>query len=461
MATLLGEIARPTSAGTVPATPRLRPDRLLPWGDGLAGAVAGGVGLGQTPLGPWPVAAVAIAVGWTLLLAWFRAYDRVSMALPAVRHAVPQAGLALVGLPLLPAALLGARVNAPVLLGMAAWCAASAVLLRLPARRHPARLVVAGHHDGVRRTMHALERDPRVQVVGACVAGARGDRGLPVPTDVGFERLPELARRLDADGVVVLPCRHLDAPRLRRLGWTLEQEGVHLLLSPGLVDVTRGRGHLREYGDLGLLHVRHPDLVGPRRVVKEVGERALAATALLVASPLLVCLALLVRLDTPGPAFFTQERVGRHGRVFRMIKLRSMVPDASHRLAMLLEDNEADGELFKIRADPRVTRLGRWLRRTSLDELPQLVNVVLGDMALVGPRPPLPHEVAGYDGDARRRLVVKPGLTGLWQVSGRSDLSWSDTVRLDLRYVDNWSLGLDAAILARTLRAVATGRGAY
>jgi lipopolysaccharide/colanic/teichoic acid biosynthesis glycosyltransferase len=210
-----------------------------------------------------------------------------------------------------------------------------------------------------------------------------------------------------------------------------------------------------------MLAVRPARLRGPGRLVKEIWERTAAATALVLLAPVLGALMLAVRLDSAGPALFRQTRVGKQDRLFAMWKLRTMTADAEERRDELHGANEVDGHLFKIRRDPRVTRLGRFLRRSSLDELPQLVNIVRGHMSLVGPRPALPGEVAAYDLDVRRRLVVKPGLTGLWQVSGRSDLSWEETVRLDQSYVDNWSLGLDLAILARTIRAVLGQRGAY
>jgi len=196
-------------------------------------------------------------------------------------------------------------------------------------------------------------------------------------------------------------------------------------------------------------------------VAKEVWERTAAALALMVLAPTLAALMLAVRLDSSGPAIFRQTRVGKADRLFPMWKLRTMTVDAEQRRHELHHDNEVDGNLFKIRQDPRVTRMGRFLRRTSLDELPQLVNVVRGHMSLVGPRPALPAEVAAYESEVRRRLVVKPGITGLWQVSGRSDLSWEETVRLDQSYVDNWSLRLDLAILVRTVRAVLGQKGAY
>ena len=178
-------------------------------------------------------------------------------------------------------------------------------------------------------------------------------------------------------------------------------------------------------------------------------------------SPALLVLSVAIRTDSPGPVLFRQVRVGRNGRPFVMFKFRTMCVDAERRLTELHRQNEHDGVLFKIRDDPRVTRVGRWLRRLSLDELPQLLNVVRGEMSLVGPRPPLPVEVDAYPEDMRRRLVVRPGMTGLWQVSGRSDLPWEEAVRLDLRYVENWSLSLDLVILLRTLTAVARASGAY
>src|SRR5439155_23310770 len=198
-----------------------------------------------------------------------------------------------------------------------------------------------------------------------------------------------------------------------------------------------------------------------RRVVKAVFDRAGAAALLVAASPVMALVALAVRTGSAGPVLFRQTRVGRGGRRFVMYKFRTMCTGADRRLGEIRHLNDSDAVLFKVRDDPRVTRVGRWLRRWSLDELPQLFNVLRGDMSLVGPRPPLPEEVAAYPEDARRRLAVRPGMTGLWQVSGRSDLPWEEAVRLDLRYVDNWSLSLDLVILLRTLTAVARASGAY
>jgi lipopolysaccharide/colanic/teichoic acid biosynthesis glycosyltransferase len=195
--------------------------------------------------------------------------------------------------------------------------------------------------------------------------------------------------------------------------------------------------------------------------VKSLLERPLAALMLLLLAPFLIGLMLVIRRDSPGPAIYRQQRVGRDGRLFTMYKFRTMSDGAHQQVEDLVEQNESDAVLFKVRQDPRITRIGAFLRKYSIDEVPQLMNVVLGHMSLVGPRPALQNEVMQYCQDARRRLVVRPGLTGLWQVSGRSDLSWDDTVRLDVKYVDNWSLRLDLAILVRTVQAVLTHRGAY
>jgi lipopolysaccharide/colanic/teichoic acid biosynthesis glycosyltransferase len=209
--------------------------------------------------------------------------------------------------------------------------------------------------------------------------------------------------------------------------------------------------------------VRPASLTGATHVLKGLADRAAAGVLLLLFGPLLVVLALLVRHDSPGPALFRQVRVGRNGEPFTVFKLRTMRQGADALVEELAEDNESDreGVLFKIRTDPRITRLGAVLRKYSLDELPQLINVFRGEMSLIGPRPALPSEVHEYSTDLRRRLVVKPGMTGLWQVSGRSDLSWEDTVRYDLQYVDNWSWTLDFKIALKTFRAVVGHRGAY
>ncbi len=254
--------------------------------------------------------------------------------------------------------------------------------------------------------------------------------------------------------------------RLRKLAWDLEKTGTDLCVAPALLDVAGPRTTIRPTAGLPLLHMDHPEFSGARLVVKGIFDRAFALLALVLLAPVFALLALAIKLDDGGPALFRQTRVGRDGRRFSVVKFRTMVPDAEAlkaTLALQIQPTgiQQDGVLFKIKDDPRLTRVGRRLRRWSLDELPQLLNVLAGDMSLVGPRPALPEEVARYGDLVRRRLVVKPGMTGLWQVNGRSDLSWDESVRLDLRYVENWSLVLDLQILWKTCAAVARGSGAY
>jgi exopolysaccharide biosynthesis polyprenyl glycosylphosphotransferase len=218
--------------------------------------------------------------------------------------------------------------------------------------------------------------------------------------------------------------------------------------------------HIRPVEGLPLLYVEEPTLSGVAWLVKNLMDRAVAALGLLVLLPLMVIIGVAIRMSDKGPVFFRQRRVGREGKTFSVWKFRTMYVDAEERLAALVDQNETDGLLFKIKNDPRVTPVGRVLRASSLDELPQLINVLLGEMSLVGPRP-LPAEDGDFLGDVRRRLLVRPGMTGLWQVSGRSDLSWDDAVRLDLYYVDNWSLTFDLTILWRTVGVVLGSKGAY
>lgn len=328
------------------------------------------------------------------------------------------------------------------------------------------RVLVIGAPTQAGELAAELSRDPSTgfAVVGACVSGGRGPvlagvRAVPV---VGsLTTVTEVLTAVDADVVAVAAGPGLTGAALRRLSYELEGSNVELLVAPALTNVSGSRVHIRPVAGLPLLHLDEPELSGTRKAAKKVFDLTVAGTALVLLSPLFMFIAGLTRLSSPGPALFVQERVGRNGTTFRLYKFRSMYVDAERRLADLRHLNEHDGVLFKVRNDPRITRLGRFLRRYSLDELPQLINVMKGDMSLVGPRPPLPSEVARYEGHTHRRLLVRPGITGLWQVSGRSDLSWDDTVRLDLQYVENWSLALDISILLRTASAVLAGRGAY
>ncbi|WP_411374113.1 sugar transferase [Arthrobacter sp. MPF02] len=264
-----------------------------------------------------------------------------------------------------------------------------------------------------------------------------------------------------ADAVAVSAGVQLHPQSLRHLGWALAARNIGLIMAPALTDIAGPRIHTQQVAGLPLIHVTTPSLEGGQRVAKRLFDICIAGVILITLFPVMIVLAVLVKLDSRGPVLFKQERVGIEGTLFRMYKFRSMVVNAEQQLSKLAVKNEGQGVLFKMKDDPRVTRVGKKLRKYSLDELPQLFNVIAGSMSLVGPRPPLPSEVEAYEHDVRRRLLVKPGLTGLWQVSGRSNLSWQDSVRLDLYYVENWSLASDVIILLRTFSAVFRSTGAY
>ncbi|MFC3686884.1 exopolysaccharide biosynthesis polyprenyl glycosylphosphotransferase [Aquipuribacter hungaricus] len=338
------------------------------------------------------------------------------------------------------------------------------VLQRERARgRAMLRTLVVGSHTQATPVAADLARQPSYgyHVVGICPpALGRSPQagGLPVLGTVSDIAQVVHDHRID---VVIVTGSSLSGPALRRLSWALEHAGADLVVAPGLVEVGGPHVSLRPTAGLSLVHVERPSRHLGRGLGKAVLDRTLGAALLTAAAlPLAVC-ALAVVLTSPGPAFFRQTRAGLDGRPFTMWKLRSMVVDAEARREHLLGDSDRDGLMFKMHADPRITRVGRVLRRFSLDELPQLWNVVAGDMSLVGPRPPLMSEFEQYHDAVNRRLRVKPGLTGLWQVSGRADLSWEASVNLDLRYVDNWSLAMDLLILWRTFRVVVRGSGAY
>jgi exopolysaccharide biosynthesis polyprenyl glycosylphosphotransferase len=277
----------------------------------------------------------------------------------------------------------------------------------------------------------------------------------------GIQEIAAAVRRMDADTIAVAGVTAVPSEALRRLSWELEGSGVDLVVAPAITDIAGPRIVVRPMNGLPVLHVGEPAFSGAQRVLKHGIEVMISALLLLVLFPLLLAVAVLIKLTTPGPVLFKQGRVGHGGRFFVMYKFRTMRCGAESERDNLSVLNELDGPLFKLRSDPRVTPFGRWLRRYSVDELPQLWNVLMGSMSLVGPRPPLPEEVDAFPIDARRRLLVKPGITGLWQVSGRSDLSWEETLRLDLYYIDNWSVPYDLALLWRTVTAVLAGRGAY
>jgi exopolysaccharide biosynthesis polyprenyl glycosylphosphotransferase len=326
------------------------------------------------------------------------------------------------------------------------------------------RVVAVGHAPAVADLVAELRRDRHhgLSVVGACLAGGTMLNEIAgVPVAGGLGTVTDAVRRFRADTVAVLACPELNGIRLRELSWDLEKTATDVYVAPALLDVAGPRTTIRPVAGLPLLHVDHPELAGVKQVIKGLFDKVTAASALLLLTPVFAAIALVIRATDQGPVFFRQTRVGRDGHTFRVWKFRTMVVDAEQQKTLLAARNEGAGALFKMRIDPRVTRVGAWLRRCSLDELPQLLNVLLGEMSLVGPRPTLPEETAQYGTHMRRRLAVKPGITGLWQINGRSDLPWDEAVRLDVRYVENWSFVLDLQILWKTWSTVIRGHGAY
>ncbi len=324
------------------------------------------------------------------------------------------------------------------------------------------RVVLIGSTAQVAKTAKDLAREPGhgYRVVGVSLTDGPTSgtvAGLPIVGDV--ESVPAALDGLGADTVMATSSDHLSPERIRDLAWHLEPRRHELVLAPSLTDVGGSRIHLRPVAGLPLVHVQTPNLAGAKRYLKRAFDIAASAGALLLMAPLFAVIAVLISRDSAGGVFYSQERVGRNGETFRILKFRSMSKDADARRAELTAG--MDKGLFKMADDPRVTRIGKVLRRYSLDELPQLVNVLRGEMSLVGPRPALPSEVSEYDRRELRRLAVTPGLSGLWQVSGRSNLGWADGIRLDLYYVENWTLTQDLVILWRTAKAVFTSDGAY
>ena len=324
------------------------------------------------------------------------------------------------------------------------------------------RVLVVGRSGPAATLCEHLESRPTdgFRVVATC--RPRGDSNGPMhPEELAEPDILAAADRHAVEVVAIATDPELAGQSLRRLSWALEQRGIELIVSPGIIEVAGPRISIRPVAGLSLLHLERPSVSGGPHLMKAVFDRVVALGIVAVLSPLLIGLALAVKLSSSGPVLFRQQRVGRAGAEFTMLKFRSMYVDAEQRLSDLYALSDGNGVIFKMRNDPRMTPLGRLIRRFSLDELPQLFNVLRGDMSLVGPRPPLAEEVALYAADDSRRMLVKPGMTGLWQVSGRSDLSWDESVRLDLRYVDNWSMTLDLLILWKTVRAVFYGAGAY
>ncbi|GAA1351039.1 sugar transferase [Falsarthrobacter nasiphocae] len=307
--------------------------------------------------------------------------------------------------------------------------------------------------------------DPIVAYLPGFSRTAPNGDELPLPvagTSLQVDGILAAIEDYRLDAVAISSSASLSPRAIRRLGWELADRHIRLIMAPALTDVAGPRIHTQPIAGLPLIHVSTPRLSGINAFLKRSFDVVLASLAAILLSPVLIATALAVKLDSPGPVVFNQERVGKNGKRFQMHKFRSMVTDAETKVSALAPETDAGNEvLFKIKDDPRITRVGRFIRRYSIDELPQILNVLKGEMSLVGPRPPLPREVAKYEDHVHRRLLVQPGITGLWQVSGRSDLSWNDTVRLDLYYVENWSLAQDVLIIFKTFRAVVASKGAY
>lgn len=332
-------------------------------------------------------------------------------------------------------------------------------------------VLIVGSREAAVSMAQSFARAPSAgySVVGICMPGYEAPADGRVHLD--NVDIPVLGDENDvlaaieesgADTVAVTATEHLGNEGIRKMIWDLEKKHVDLVVAPGVVDVAGPRLVMRPVAGFPLIHVEKPQYNGATRFSKTAFDLTFAAAVLILISPIMLVVAIAVKSTSRGPVFYKSERMGIDGKPFSMIKFRSMTVDADKQVAHLLDQNEgAGGILFKMRDDPRVTSVGKFLRRFSLDELPQFINVLKRDMSAVGPRPPLRREVETYDGEVRRRLLVKPGVTGLWQVSGRSDLSWEEAVRLDLSYVENWSMVGDLLIIAKTLKAVAGSDGAY
>jgi exopolysaccharide biosynthesis polyprenyl glycosylphosphotransferase len=337
-------------------------------------------------------------------------------------------------------------------------------VVRMRGRLATHRMLLVGSLPETMFVHKVVSRSPAAGLVPVAIhlsehlpAARRGQ--APVPVHYGRD-LVELVQEVGADTIAVCGSAGAEPDELRRLAWQLEGTGIDLVVAPQLTDIAGPRVHIRPIEGLPLLHVEEPKLSGLAWLAKNLLDRLCAFLGLIVLTPFLILIGLAIKITDPGPAFFRQSRIGHQGLPFRVWKFRTMYVDAEERKSKLELQNDGDGMLFKIRDDPRVTPIGRLLRASSLDELPQLINVLKGEMSLVGPRP-LPADDGDYLGDVRRRLLVRPGMTGLWQVSGRSDLSWDEAVRLDLYYVDNWSLVYDLGILWRTIGVVFARKGAY
>ena len=426
-----------------------------------------------------------LVITWMLALTWSGSRDKKSIGYGALEYKrIIHATFAVFGVMAIVSYLFKLEISRGYLLVMMPVGLAALLLTRYAWRRwlhrkraageYLSRVLAIGNVQTVTDLLRDLLRAPQAgyKVIGVCLspnANAVDADGGPllsidgVPILGGLENVAQTVRTSRADTVAVTSTASFGPSRVRKLSWELEDTDAELILAPGLTNIAGPRVHTRPVAGLPLIHVDRPTYRGANRILKKSFDVAGSLLLILLFSPILVSVAIAIKVGSRGPVFFRQDRVGINGRIFPMIKFRSMVVDAESRLDVLQQDQRDAGNtiLFKMRNDPRVTSVGKFIRRFSIDELPQLFNVVVGDMSLVGPRPPLKSEVDLYEDEARRRLLVKPGMTGLWQVSGRSDLTWDDTVRLDVYYVENWSITGDMVIIWKTWKAVVSSAGAY
>lgn len=326
------------------------------------------------------------------------------------------------------------------------------------------RAIVIGDRVKATHITEKILREPEsgIRIVGAVTTHGTQEPiadGVPVLGD--FSDVLQIVDSHEVDSVILSTADAITPKRARRFGWALDQKRISLIVAPALTDIAGPRIHTRPVAGLPLIHVEYPRFEGRERIAKRAFDIIGSLALIVLFSPVMLAVAIAIKFTSRGPVLYSQERIGLHGKPFRMLKFRSMVVGADDQLQSLLDQQgTSDRPLFKVNDDPRITPVGRFIRRYSLDELPQFFNALVGTMSLVGPRPQRAAEVALYDDDAHRRLFMKPGITGLWQVSGRSDLTWDDAIRLDLYYVENWSVTSDIVVVARTAAAIVRPVGA-
>jgi len=441
--------------------------------------------VGEPTYLPYVALTVSLLVVWAFALSWSGSRDPKSIGYGALEYKrIIQATFAVFGVVAIASYLFKLDLPRSYLLimmpaGLVALLASRFVWRRWLHRRrdvgsYMSNVLAVGNIHTVTELLRDLRRAPRAgyKVIGVCVS--QGPRSVDadsqellaidgVPVLGGLDDVAAIVRTSGADTVAVTATASFGPSAVRKLSWELEDTDAELILAPALTNIAGPRIHTQPVAGLPLIHVDRPTYRGANRILKKSFDLVGSVILVLLFSPVLLAVAAAIKLTSSGPVFFRQDRVGINGEIFRMIKFRSMVVDAESRLEKLQDEHRDAGNvvLFKMKNDPRVTTVGKFIRRFSIDELPQLFNVVIGDMSLVGPRPPLKAEVDLYGDEARRRLLVKPGMTGLWQVSGRSDLTWDDTVRLDVYYVENWSITGDMVIIWKTAKAVVSSSGAY